>query len=78
MKSKLTTLKELLHSPVSHLTICSIGAAVAGSAATAYYLRTRPHILDLSKEGYQALINDEASNFRTSNGEHSFKIILEF
>ena len=77
MKNKLTQLKLKLNSPVSHLTICSLGAAVAASAATVYYLKTRPHILDLSKEGYQALINDEAYNFRMSNGEHSFKIIPE-
>jgi hypothetical protein len=77
MKDKLTALMRKFDSPVSHLTICSLGAAVAGSAATVYYFKTRPYIFDLSKEGYKALINDEIGNFRMSNAEHSFKIIPE-
>jgi hypothetical protein len=77
MKDKLNSLRELIDSPVVHLTACSLGAVVVGSAATLYYIRTRPYIFDLSKEGYRMLINDEASNFRMSNGEHSFKIIPE-
>lgn len=78
MHDKLEALKQKLNSPVSHLIICSLGAAVAGSAATVYYLKTQPHILDLSKEGYQALINGEANNFRIGNKEHSFKILPEY
>lgn len=77
MKDKLNALIQKLDSPVSHLTVCSLGAAVAGSAATVFYLKTRPHIFDLSKEGYQALINDEANNFRVSNAKYSFRIIPE-
>lgn len=77
MKDKFDALMQKLDSPAFHLTACSFGAAVAGSAATVYYLKTRPHIFDLSKEGYQALISGEANNFRMSNAEHSFKIIPE-
>lgn len=78
MKDKFNKLKQKLSSPATQRTACYFTGVFVGSFGATYYIRTRPHILDLSKEGYEALISGEANNFRMSNAEHSFKIICEY
>lgn len=78
MKDKLKKLKQKVTSPKAQRTACYLAGVFVGSFGATYYLKTRPYILDLSKEGYEALISGEANNFRMTNPEHSFKILCEY
>lgn len=77
MQNKLAALMQKLDSPTTYLDVCILASAIVGSAATVYFLKTRPHILDLSKEGYQALTSGEANNFIVHTAKHTFRIICE-
>ena len=79
MKNPIRKIEEKLEDPsFAYRTGLTLGT-IAGCAGTflAIRLGAVPHIIDLSKKGHAALVNDETLNGLTyATKDHAFKITL--
>lgn len=81
MKDKLNAARQLFNYSDVPFGIGLTAGVVLGSAVTVHFIKSArvPHILDLSKEAYTALINDDTLNGVTlTTPDHILKITKEF
>jgi hypothetical protein len=79
MRDKFDAIRKKLKTPVAQRIFAySVGVGV-GSIVTRYYIRRDPHLLHLSDEAFNALMNDETNFIRFANDQidYAFHLTLE-
>lgn len=80
MKDRFAGIKKKLTSPAAKYLYASSAGALIGGTCIYFKIQSSPRVLNLGKEAYEALVNDETNHVIFSNDlhDHAFRVTLEY